>query len=218
MQRPCCWQDFEVPDRLVVELAQCLRMAGLNDPAETLEDAYADECGTVALTISDSGSTFGALDDCPYGALGTSKVLLPQSTMATGGRAREPRATRKGGLQRARAAGQQWRLAGRSEFLCFSFRAPWPCLHFCFQLPGGGRVLRSAGTGRLRSRVGLLGTTNAGPASRILFAWAPTSRAPRRVGRLRAFGRGTGRRASQHTLAHPGRRPALELIRGVGPL
>jgi len=40
----------------------------------------------------------------------------------------------------------------------------------------------------------------AGPASRILFAVTPTSRARQRVGRLRAFGRGPGRRASGGTL------------------
>ena len=53
---------LEVPVRLVVELAQCLRMAGVNDPAETLEDAYADERGTVALTISDREAILRALD------------------------------------------------------------------------------------------------------------------------------------------------------------
>ena len=52
---------------------------------------------------------------------------------------------------------------------------------------------------RARPRESLLGTTSAGPTSRILFALAPTSRALLRVGRLRAFGRGSGRRASiQH--------------------
>ena len=51
-------------------------MAGLNDPAETLEDAYADECGTVALTISDREAILRALDDCPYGLSELHSVLL----------------------------------------------------------------------------------------------------------------------------------------------
>src|SRR6476646_7251848 len=42
-----------VPDRLVLELAQCRRTEGLNDTAEILEDAYDDERGVVVLTIPD---------------------------------------------------------------------------------------------------------------------------------------------------------------------
>ena len=42
-----------VQDRLVVELAQCLRMAGLDDTAGTLEEACADKRSIVALTSSD---------------------------------------------------------------------------------------------------------------------------------------------------------------------
>ena len=36
---------LSVPDRLVLELAQCLRTEGLNDAAEILEHAYDDERG-----------------------------------------------------------------------------------------------------------------------------------------------------------------------------
>jgi hypothetical protein len=42
-----------VPERLVLELAQCLRTEGLNDAAEILEEAYDDGDCIVALTISD---------------------------------------------------------------------------------------------------------------------------------------------------------------------
>ena len=53
----------------------------------------------------------------------------------------------------------------------------------------GWRYQRRArrGHGHLLAPTGT--TTRTGPASRILFAWAPTSRAPERVGRLRAVGR-----------------------------
>ena len=61
------------------------------------------------------------------------------------------------------------------------------------------RALRASSTPRKPAR-----HTSAGPTSRILFALAPTSRALLRVGRLRAFGRGSGRRASASTVAHPG--------------
>jgi hypothetical protein len=56
-----------VPDRLVLELAQCLRTEGLHDTAETLEDAYDNEGGIVALTISDREAILRALEYCPYG-------------------------------------------------------------------------------------------------------------------------------------------------------
>jgi hypothetical protein len=36
-----------VPDRLVLELAQCIRAEGLYDTAEILEDAYDGECDIV---------------------------------------------------------------------------------------------------------------------------------------------------------------------------
>lgn len=58
---------LELPDRLVVELAQCLRMEGLDDTAETLEDGFANERGTVSLTLSDREAILGALEYCPYG-------------------------------------------------------------------------------------------------------------------------------------------------------
>ena len=38
-----------IPDRLALELAQCLRSEGLDDTAEILEDAYDDGHGIVAF-------------------------------------------------------------------------------------------------------------------------------------------------------------------------
>jgi hypothetical protein len=52
---------------------------------------------------------------------------------------------------------------------------------------------------------------SAGPVRRILFAWAPRSRAPYRVGRLRTFGRASGSRASPTILlSYNQRRAVLE--------
>jgi hypothetical protein len=65
-----------VQDRLVVELAQCLRMAGLDDTAETLEEAYADKRSIVALTTSDREAIVHALTYCPYGLEELRGVLL----------------------------------------------------------------------------------------------------------------------------------------------
>jgi hypothetical protein len=67
---------LDVPDRLVLELAQCLRAQGLDDTAETLEDAYDGERGIVSLTIADREAILGALDDCPYGLSELQGVLL----------------------------------------------------------------------------------------------------------------------------------------------
>ena len=67
---------LSVPDRLVLELAQCLRTEGLNDTAEILEDAYDDERGVVALTISDREAILRALEYCPYGLSELRGVLL----------------------------------------------------------------------------------------------------------------------------------------------
>ena len=67
---------LEVPDRLVVELAQCLRTEGLDEAAETLEDAYDEGRSTVALTISDREAILHALTYCPYGLSELRGVLL----------------------------------------------------------------------------------------------------------------------------------------------
>jgi hypothetical protein len=56
-----------VPDRLVLELAECLRTEGLEDTAETLEEAYDNERDIVSLTISDREAIVRALEHCPYG-------------------------------------------------------------------------------------------------------------------------------------------------------
>ena len=58
---------LEVPDRLVLELARCLRGEGLVGSAETLEDAYDSQREFVSLTISDREAILRALEDCPYG-------------------------------------------------------------------------------------------------------------------------------------------------------
>jgi len=65
-----------VPDRLVLELAQCLRTEGLNHTAELLEDAYDSERDIVALTIFDREAILRALEDCPYGLWELRGVLL----------------------------------------------------------------------------------------------------------------------------------------------
>ena len=67
---------LEVPERLVMELARCLRLEGLNETAETLEDASADERDIVALTISDREAIRRALEYCPYGLSELRGVLL----------------------------------------------------------------------------------------------------------------------------------------------
>ena len=58
---------LEVPDRLVLELALCLRGSGLVESAETLEDAYDSQSGFVPLTISDREAILRALEECPFG-------------------------------------------------------------------------------------------------------------------------------------------------------
>jgi hypothetical protein len=67
---------LEISDRLVVELAQCLRMEGLDDAAETLEDACDDVRGIVALTDADREAILKALSYCPYGLSELRGVLL----------------------------------------------------------------------------------------------------------------------------------------------
>jgi hypothetical protein len=72
------------PDRLMLELAQCLRTEGLNETAEILEDAFDDERGVVALTISDREAILRALKYCPYGLSDLRGVLLLEHELATG--------------------------------------------------------------------------------------------------------------------------------------
>ncbi len=67
---------LEVPDRLVLDLARCLRGQGLIDTAETLEDAYDEEGGIVALSISDREAILRALEYCPYGLSELREVVL----------------------------------------------------------------------------------------------------------------------------------------------
>jgi hypothetical protein len=67
---------LSVPDRLVLELAQCLRTEGLHETAETLEDAHDIERDIVSLTISDREAILRALDYCPYGLSELRGVLL----------------------------------------------------------------------------------------------------------------------------------------------
>lgn len=65
-----------VPDRLVLELAQCLRTEGIQDTAETLEDACDNERDIVSLTISDREVILRVLEYCPYGLAELRSVLL----------------------------------------------------------------------------------------------------------------------------------------------
>jgi hypothetical protein len=58
---------LQVPDRLVLELARCLRGQGLVESAETLEDAYDNQREFVPLTSSDREAILRALEECPYG-------------------------------------------------------------------------------------------------------------------------------------------------------
>jgi hypothetical protein len=54
-----------VDDRLLLELSSRLRDAGLDDAAETLEDAYYAERRVAALTIPDREAILRVLEDCP---------------------------------------------------------------------------------------------------------------------------------------------------------
>jgi hypothetical protein len=65
-----------VADRLVLELARRLRDAGLDDTAETLEDAYDHEWRGAALTIADRAAILRVLDDAPDGLAERRGVLL----------------------------------------------------------------------------------------------------------------------------------------------
>ena len=67
---------LEVPDRLVLDLAACLRTGGFDDSAETLEAAFEDERASVALTITDREAILRALAECPYGLSELRGVLL----------------------------------------------------------------------------------------------------------------------------------------------
>lgn len=58
---------LEAPDTLVAELARLLRMKGLDETAETLEEALGDERALVALSAADREGILLALEDCPYG-------------------------------------------------------------------------------------------------------------------------------------------------------
>jgi hypothetical protein len=58
---------ISAPDKLVLELTVSLRKAGLQNTAETLENAYDAERRIVALTITDRESILRALEECPDG-------------------------------------------------------------------------------------------------------------------------------------------------------
>ena len=76
---------LQFSDRLVLELAQCLRTEELNDTAETLEDACDEGRDIVALTISDREAILRALEYCPYGLSVRGVLLLEHEwRLATG--------------------------------------------------------------------------------------------------------------------------------------
>jgi hypothetical protein len=66
---------LEVPDRLVLDLAHCLRGQGLSESAETLEDAYDSRREFVPLTLAEREAIVRALEDCPYGLAELRSVL-----------------------------------------------------------------------------------------------------------------------------------------------
>jgi hypothetical protein len=72
---------LEVPERLVVELAQWLRAQGLDDTAETLESAYAAERDIASLDDEDREAILLALADCPYGLSELRTVVLLQNAL-----------------------------------------------------------------------------------------------------------------------------------------
>jgi hypothetical protein len=57
-----------VEDRVVVKLARRLRDAGLDDTAESLEEAYYAERQVAALTIPEREAILRVLEDCPDGS------------------------------------------------------------------------------------------------------------------------------------------------------
>jgi hypothetical protein len=71
---------LEAPDTLVAELAGLLRTKGLEETADTLENALADGTAVVSLEPGDRDAILQALEDCPYGLAELETVVLLQST------------------------------------------------------------------------------------------------------------------------------------------
>ncbi|HEX5582977.1 hypothetical protein [Gaiella sp.] len=71
---------LEAPDTLVAELAGLLRTKGLEETADTLENALADGTVFVSLAPGDRDAILQALEDCPYGLAELETVVLLQST------------------------------------------------------------------------------------------------------------------------------------------
>ena len=67
---------LEVPDRLVLDLVRCLRTMGFDDTASTLQDAYDETLGMVALDGADREAIQHALADCPFGLAELRSVML----------------------------------------------------------------------------------------------------------------------------------------------
>jgi hypothetical protein len=70
---------LEAPESLVAELARLLRMKGLDETAETLEDALGDDRALVALGPADREAILLALTDCPYGLAELRSVVQLQN-------------------------------------------------------------------------------------------------------------------------------------------
>ena len=66
---------LDVPDRLVLELARCLRAQGHEDTAGSLEQACQAERDFVPLTAVDREAILRALDECSYGLADLRGVL-----------------------------------------------------------------------------------------------------------------------------------------------
>jgi len=65
-----------VRDQDVLEVARLLRVAGFEDTAERLEDAYDAETRVLALTIPEREAILRGLEDCPDGLAELRGVLV----------------------------------------------------------------------------------------------------------------------------------------------
>jgi hypothetical protein len=71
---------LEAPHTLVADLARLLREKGLDEVADALESALADDGAVVTLEPADRDAILRALEDCPYGLAELESVVLLQST------------------------------------------------------------------------------------------------------------------------------------------
>jgi hypothetical protein len=79
-----------VDERLVLGVAGRLRDAGLDDTAETLEDAYDAERRVAALTIAEREAIMRVLEDCPDDLAELRGVLMRETCACTVAGVRRP--------------------------------------------------------------------------------------------------------------------------------